>query len=75
MARSSRLPRCRATRLVGVEDHAGHRAAPDGHTRITGSETIDRLQVNTLGGNDTVEVDDDVAALIGVAVDLGPDQI
>jgi hypothetical protein len=44
-------------------------------TRITGSETIDLLQIKTLEGNDTVDVDADVAALIGVAVDLGPDQV
>jgi hypothetical protein len=44
-------------------------------TRITGSETVDVLQVNTLGGNDDVDVDGDVFARITVAVDLGPDQI
>ncbi len=42
--------------------------------RITGSEVIDRLQVNGLDGNDDVDVDDDVSALIAVAVDLGPGQ-
>ena len=40
-------------------------------TQITGSETLDHLQVNTLDGNDTVNVDPNVATLIGVAVDLG----
>jgi len=40
-------------------------------TRVTGSETIDLLQVKTLGGNDNVDVDPAVSALIGVAVDLG----
>ncbi|MGD9703186.1 MAG: hypothetical protein AB7Q42_10620 [Acidimicrobiia bacterium] len=42
--------------------------------RIIGSEPIDLLQVNGLEGNDEVDVDDDVAALITVAVDLGADQ-
>jgi Ca2+-binding RTX toxin-like protein len=44
-------------------------------TRITGSETIDQLQVNALDGNDDVDVDADVFALIGVTVDLGAGQI
>jgi hypothetical protein len=43
-------------------------------TRITGSETIDRLQVNTLGGDDDVDVDADVFDLIDVDVDLGSGQ-
>jgi Ca2+-binding RTX toxin-like protein len=43
-------------------------------SRLTGSETIDRLQVNTLGGNDTVDVGADATALIGIAVDLGSGQ-
>jgi Ca2+-binding RTX toxin-like protein len=43
-------------------------------TRLTGSETIDRLQVNMLGGNDAVDVGADAAALIGIAVDLGSGQ-
>ena len=42
--------------------------------RISGSETADRLHVNTLDGNDHVRVDDEVAALINVAVDLGAGQ-
>ncbi len=44
-------------------------------TNVTGSETIDRLQVNGLGGNDDVDVDPAVLALIGVVVDLGSGQI
>jgi hypothetical protein len=40
-------------------------------TQITGSETLDHLQVDTLDGNDTVAVDPNVSTLIGVAVDLG----
>ncbi len=43
-------------------------------TTISGSETTDALQVNTLGGNDNVAVDGGVAALIGVTVDLGSGQ-
>ena len=43
-------------------------------TKITGVETIDGLQVNSLGGNDTVNVDDAVNALIAVRVDLGDGQ-
>jgi hypothetical protein len=42
--------------------------------RVTGSETIDSLQINTLDGDDDVDVDDDVEDLIGVVVDLGADQ-
>ena len=40
-------------------------------TQITGSETPDQLQVDTLDGNDTVIVAPDVSTLIGIAVDLG----
>jgi hypothetical protein len=43
-------------------------------TRITGSDTIDHLQIKTLDGNDKVTVDPDASALIGVGVDLGPGQ-
>jgi hypothetical protein len=43
--------------------------------RIAGSEVSDRLQVNGLGGNDDVDVDQAVLALIGVAVDLGSGQL
>jgi len=43
-------------------------------TQITGSEPADQLRVNTLGGNDRVDVDRNVSTLIGVAVDLGPGQ-
>ena len=43
-------------------------------TRISGSEPSDALQVNTLGGNDTVDVADDVATLIEATVDLGSGQ-
>jgi hypothetical protein len=39
--------------------------------RITGSETIDLLQVKALDGDDDVDVDGNVFALIAVAVDLG----
>jgi len=42
--------------------------------RISGSERSDRLQVNTLDGNDRVHVGDGVSQAIGVAVDLGAGQ-
>jgi hypothetical protein len=54
----------------GAVDVAGLRA----DTSITGSELIDQLQVNGLGGNDRVAVSDDATALIGIAVDLGNGQ-
>jgi hypothetical protein len=43
-------------------------------TNITGSGSFDQLQVNTLGGNDRVDVGNNVTNLIGVGVDLGADQ-
>jgi Ca2+-binding RTX toxin-like protein len=43
-------------------------------TLVTGSEGFDQLQVNTGDGNDSVHVDDAVAKLIGVTVDLGAGQ-
>jgi len=46
----------------------------DSDTRITGNETTDQLQVNTLDGNDVVHVDGDVPPLIDVSVDLGAGQ-
>jgi hypothetical protein len=58
-------------------DSSGPQVNVDGlrpDTHITGSETGDTLQVNTLGGNDRVRVGDDVPALIGVHTDLGADQ-
>ena len=42
-------------------------------TRITGSETIDRLQVDGLAGDDTIDVAPDVATRIQTVVDLGAD--
>ena len=42
---------------------------------IAGSETIDLLQVNGQAGDDDVDVDPAVFALINVAVDLGSGQI
>ena len=71
---------------VNGTDHADHvQVDADGtttdvvglrtRTHITGSEsTLDQLQVNTLGGNDRVNVDPNTSALIGVGVDLGTDQ-
>jgi hypothetical protein len=43
--------------------------------RINGSEPADHLQIDTLGGDDSVEVDNAVAPLIDVDVDLGTDEI
>jgi hypothetical protein len=43
-------------------------------TVVAGSEPIDRLQVDALGGDDKVTVDPAVPALIGVGVDLGSGQ-
>jgi hypothetical protein len=43
-------------------------------TSVTGSDVIDQLQVNGQGGNDSIAVDKDATALIGVAVDLGTGQ-
>ena len=42
--------------------------------RLAGSETIDQLHVNTLGGNDTVKVDGTVFGVISPLVDLGTGQ-
>jgi hypothetical protein len=42
-------------------------------TRLIGTETIDRLQVNGLAGDDTIDVAPDVAARIQTVVDLGAD--
>jgi hypothetical protein len=43
-------------------------------TRITGSEATDTLQINTLDGNDRVQVDGAVAGFISPVVDLGAGQ-
>ena len=46
-----------------------------GQTRIQGSEpALDTLQLQTLGGDDTVTVAPDVADLIATVVDLGADE-
>ena len=42
---------------------------------VSGAGVGDRLQLNTLGGDDTVTVGDDVAARIAVAVDLGTGEV
>lgn len=60
-------------------DVRAHQAAVDvaglhTETVITGSEPTDQLQVSSQGGNDRVDVRDDAAALISVAVDLGTGQ-
>ncbi|MGH9269964.1 MAG: hypothetical protein ACRDZ2_01685 [Ilumatobacteraceae bacterium] len=43
-------------------------------TTITGAELADLLQVNGLGGDDTIDVDDAVAAVMGTSLDLGADE-
>ena len=40
--------------------------------RLTGSETIDHLAVNTLDGDDAVEVDGAVFSVVTPLIDLGP---
>ena len=43
-------------------------------TRITGSEATDSLRLDTLDGNDRVQVDGGVFGLISPIVDLGAGQ-
>jgi Ca2+-binding RTX toxin-like protein len=45
------------------------------HTRISGSDTRDQLEVDTAAGNDVVSVSSAATALIDVAVNLGADQL
>jgi hypothetical protein len=55
----------------GAVDVSGLRAG----TRIVGGEVaLDKLNVNSLGGNDTVDVSNAAKALITVSVDLGTGQ-
>jgi hypothetical protein len=42
--------------------------------RISGAEPADHLQVNTVGGDDSVSVSDAARAVMGVDVDLGTGQ-
>jgi hypothetical protein len=61
---------------IHVKD-VGSRVAVDGlraETVVAGGEPIDQLQVDALGGDDKVNVDPAVSALIGVSVDLGSGQ-
>ena len=62
---------------VNVHERDGaidaHGLRPD--VSITGSDTTDTLQVNTLDGNDHVRVEPAAAARIGVNVDLGAGQL
>jgi Ca2+-binding RTX toxin-like protein len=44
-------------------------------THITGSEVTDKLQINTLDGNDRVRVDGTVFGLISPSADLGAGQL
>ena len=65
---SDRRDTVNVSKLDGRVDVTGLAAA----IRILDSEpALDTLQVNTLGGNDDVVLDDDVADLIATTVDLG----
>ena len=44
-------------------------------TRVTGSDSTDKLDVNTGAGNDTVHISDAAAALMTIASDLGTGQL
>jgi len=68
---TDRTDRVDVTARDGQVDVAGLPA----ETTITGSDTLDHLQVDTGGGNDRVSVDPNVPAFIGVGVDLGPGQV
>jgi hemolysin type calcium-binding protein len=68
---TNQADRVAVTAQGGLIDVAGLQA----DTQITGEETLDHLQVNTLDGNDRVNVDPNVATIIGVAVDLGLGQL
>ena len=54
-----------------VVDVAGLRTTVD----VAGGELIDRLQVNALGGNDEVDVDQAALDIINVIVDLGSGEV
>jgi Ca2+-binding RTX toxin-like protein len=60
---------------VSADDAAVNVAGLAVRTQVTGSEGFDQLHVNTGAGNDSVQVDNAVAKLIGVTVDLGSNQI
>jgi Ca2+-binding RTX toxin-like protein len=65
-----------APEAVAVRDDAGV-VDVDGllpRTEIIGAEKADGLQINTLGGRDSVQVDPTIANLITASVDLGADQ-
>lgn len=68
---SDRADHVAVTARSGAVVVAGLTAA----TTITGSEPTDRLDLRTLGGFDRVEVAPDVAALIGLTLDLGTGQV
>lgn len=61
---------------VDVTEHAGQVdvARLQADTHITGAETLDHLQIDTLDGNDRVTVDPDVSTIIGFGLDLGAGQ-
>jgi hypothetical protein len=60
--------------VVGAHDRAVDVTGLSADTSVTGSDPIDQLQVNALGGRDRAGVSPDATALMGVAVDLGADQ-
>lgn len=60
---------------VSAADSAVHVTGLAEGIRVTGSEGFDQLQLNTGAGNDSVHVDNAVAKLITVAVDLGSGQL
>ena len=59
---------------VGVDSGAVDIRGLQPLIRIKGSESIDRLHLNTLGGKDQVRVSDAAKSLIGILVDFGADQ-
>jgi len=67
---SDRADRVDVSAYADAVDVAGLNA----RTVIAGSEPTDRLEINTLAGNDRVDVTEAAAALIGILVDLGLDQ-
>ena len=61
---------------VDVAAHAGHVDVTGltGETAVSGGEPLDRLEIDTFEGDDSVTVDDAARALLDIAVDLGADQ-
>lgn len=68
---TDRADRVDVTASAGAVDVSGLAA----RTVVTGSEPGDRLEIDTLAGNDYLAVDPAVASLITVAFDLGTGQL